>query len=58
MVIVDVEDFEHEKQRIKNENLKIIWHENRNIDGIHAQALHLHPKQIGGGNFIFRLNGT
>jgi hypothetical protein len=48
MVIVDVEDFEHEKQRIKNENLKIIWHENRNIDGIHAQALHLHPKQIGG----------
>ena len=49
MVIVDVEDIEHEKQRIKNENLKIIWHENRNVDGIHAQALHLHPKQIGGG---------
>ncbi len=48
MVIVDVKDFEHEKKRIKNENIRIIWHENRNIDGIHAQALHLHPKQIGG----------
>ena len=48
MVIVDVEDIENEQQRIKNENLKIIWHENRNVGGINAQALHLHPKQIGG----------
>ncbi len=48
MVIVDVDDIEYEKQRIKNENLKIIWHENRIVAGTHAQAIHLHPEQTGG----------
>ena len=48
MVIVNVDDIEKEKRRIENENLKIIWHENRNVNGINAQALHLHPKQVGG----------
>lgn len=48
MVIVDVDNFEYEKQRIEAEKIQIIWHENRKMDGIHAQALHLHPKQIGG----------
>ncbi len=48
MVICDVADIDIEKQRLENSDLKIIWHENRNVNGIHAQAVHLHPKQIGG----------
>ena len=28
--------------------MDIVWHENRKTNGIHGQALHLHPKQVGG----------
>ena len=48
MVIVDVNDFENEKKRLKENKFKVIWHEKRYVHGIYAQALHLHPKQIGG----------
>ena len=48
MVIVDVGDIDLEKRRLEHLGLEIIWHENRNLNGVCAQALHLHPKQIGG----------
>jgi hypothetical protein len=48
MVIVDVPDLNIEKQRVVDANIEIVWHENRNADGINGQSLHLHPKQVGG----------
>ena len=48
MVIVDSLDLDKERKRLKTLELDIVWHENRKTDGIHGQALHLHPKQVGG----------
>jgi len=48
MVIVDSLDLDKERKRLKTVELDIVWHENRKTDGIHGQALHLHPKQVGG----------
>ena len=48
MVIVDSVDLEKERKRLETVELDIVWHENRKTDGIHGQALHLHPKQVGG----------
>ena len=48
MVIVDSVDIEKERKRLETVEMDIVWHENRNTDGIHGQSLHLHPKQVGG----------
>jgi len=48
MVIVDTLDLEKERERLKNAEIDIVWHENRETDGINGQSLHLHPKQVGG----------
>ena len=48
MVIVDSLDLDKERKRLKTVELDIVWHENRKADGIQGQALHLHPKQVGG----------
>ena len=48
MVIVDSQDLDKERKRLKTVELDIVWHENRKTDGIQGQALHLHPKQVGG----------
>ena len=48
MVIVDVENFEKENDRIKNSEIKIVWNGDRKEEDIHARTIHLHPKQIGG----------
>ncbi len=48
MVIVDSVDLEKERKRLETVEMDIVWHENRNTDGIHGQSLHLHPKQVGG----------
>ena len=48
MVIVDSLDLDKERKRLKTVELDIVWHENRKTDGIQGQALHLHPKQVGG----------
>ena len=48
MVIVDALDLEKERKRLETVGMNIVWHENRKTDGIHAQSLHLHPKQVGG----------
>ena len=48
MVIVDSVDLDKERKRLENVGMEIVWYENRKFDGIHGQALHLHPKQVGG----------
>ena len=48
MIIVDVENFEKENDRIKNSKIKIIWNGDRKEENIHARTIHLHPKQVGG----------
>ena len=48
MVIIEVDDFVKEKNRILGNNIKIVWEADRNENGVHAQAIHLHPKQVGG----------
>ena len=48
MIIVDVEDFEHENERVENSEIRIIWNGDRQEEGIHARTIHLHPKQVGG----------
>ena len=48
MVIVDSLDLEKERKRLESAEMDIVWYENRKTSGIHAQSLHLHPKQVGG----------
>ena len=48
MVIVDSIDLEKERKRLESAEMDIVWYENRKTSGIHAQSLHLHPKQVGG----------
>ena len=48
MIIVDVEDSEHENERVENSEIRIIWNGDRQEEGIHARTIHLHPKQVGG----------
>ena len=48
MVIVDSLNLEIERKRLETVEMDIVWHENRESNGIHGQSLHLHPKQVGG----------
>jgi hypothetical protein len=48
MVIVDVADFEKEKERVSASGIDIVWEGNRKEEGIQARTIHLHPKQVGG----------
>lgn len=48
MVIVDVENFEKEEERINSSDIDIVWHGDRRKGEIRARTIHLHPKQIGG----------
>ena len=48
MIIVDVENFESENERVKKTDIEIVWNGERNEEGIHARTIHLHPRQVGG----------
>ena len=48
MVIVQTEDLEKEKNRVEQEGINIVWNANREEKGIHAKAIHLHPRDVGG----------
>ncbi|MFL2742912.1 MAG: hypothetical protein CBD82_00850 [Gammaproteobacteria bacterium TMED222] len=47
MVIVDVENFEEEQERVETSGIEIVWHGNREEENIQARTIHLHPKQVG-----------
>ena len=44
MVIVQVEDLEHEKARLAGTDIRVVY----NIDTERAKAVHLHPKDVPG----------
>ena len=48
MVIVQTEDLKSEKARVEAEGIGIVWNADREEEGIHAQAIHLHPRDVGG----------
>ena len=48
MVIVQTDDLKREKLRVESEGIRIVWNADREEDGIHAQAIHLHPRDVGG----------
>ena len=48
MVIVQTDNFLKEKERVKSEGIRIVWEANREDEGVHARAIHLHPRDIGG----------
>ena len=48
MVIVQTDDLTSEKARVEGEGINIVWNANREEEGIHAQAIHLHPRDVGG----------
>ena len=48
MVIIEVDDFVREKNRISENKIEIVWEADRKENGVHAQAIHLNPKQVGG----------
>ena len=48
MVIVDVECFEKEEERINSSDIEIVWQGDRREEEIRARTIHLHPKQVGG----------
>lgn len=48
MVIVQTDDLKSEKARVEGEGINIVWNANREEEGIHAQAIHLHPREVGG----------
>ena len=47
MVIVDVENFEEEQERVETSGIEIVWHGNREEENIQARTIHLHPKKVG-----------
>ena len=48
MVIVQTYDLEREKTRVEAEGINIVWNADRVEDDIHAKAIHLHPRDVGG----------
>ena len=48
MVIVQTEDLDREKARVEGEGINIVWNADREEEGIHAKAIHLHPRDVGG----------
>ena len=48
MVIVQTEDLSREKARVEGEGINIVWNADREEEGIHAKAIHLHPRDVGG----------
>ena len=48
MVIVQTDDLERERDRVQGEGIGIVWNADRQEDGIHAKAIHLHPRDVGG----------
>tara|TARA_B100000686_G_scaffold28496_1_gene28578 strand:+ start:1011 stop:1763 length:753 start_codon:yes stop_codon:yes gene_type:complete len=48
MVIVQTDDLEREKSRVESEGIGIVWNADREEEGIHAKAIHLHPRDVGG----------
>ena len=48
MVIVQTDDLKREKKRVEAEGINIVWNADREEEGIHAQAIHLHPRDVGG----------
>ena len=48
MVIVQTDDLKREKERVQSEGINIVWNADRKEEGIHAQAIHLHPRDVGG----------
>ena len=47
MVIIQVEDLANEKERVESQGMQIVWNADRSEEGIHAQGIHLHPKDLG-----------
>ena len=48
MVIVQTENLGREKARVESEGINIVWNADREEEGIHARAIHLHPRDVGG----------
>ena len=48
MVIMQTDDLKSEKARVEAEGINIVWNADREEEGIHAQAIHLHPRDVGG----------
>ena len=48
MVIIQTNDFNQQKKRVESENIEIVFHADRHEEGIHAQSIHLHPRDVGG----------
>ena len=47
MVIIQTDDLVKAKQRVESEGIQIVWNADRTEEGIHAQGIHLHPKELG-----------
>ena len=47
MVIIQTEDLAKEKERVESEGIQIVWNADRTEEKVHAQGIHLHPKQLG-----------
>lgn len=47
MVIIQTDDFVKEKERVLSEGIQIVWNADRTEEGIRAQGIHLHPKELG-----------
>ena len=48
MVIMQTDNLKIEKARVEAEGINIVWNADREEEGIHAQAIHLHPRDVGG----------
>jgi len=48
MVIIQTKNFFEEKERIKSENIEIVWVADRKENQVEAKAIHLHPRDVGG----------
>jgi len=48
MVIMQTDDLKNEKARVEAEGINIVWNADREEEGIHAHAIHLHPRDVGG----------
>ena len=42
------QDLTREKTRVEGEGINIVWNADREEEGIHAKAIHLHPRDVGG----------
>ena len=47
MVIIQTDDFVKAKERVVSEGIQIVWNADRREEGIRAQGIHLHPKELG-----------